>query len=37
VETEALRLPGRFADAAAMRAGLVAAPRETLRFRLARA
>ncbi|MCX8133836.1 MAG: DUF3891 family protein [Roseococcus sp.] len=37
VETEALRLPGRFPDAAAMRAGLAAAPRETLRFTLARA
>ena len=34
LETEALRLPGRFADAKAMRAGLAAAPRERLVFRL---
>jgi hypothetical protein len=37
VETEALRLPGRFADAAAMAKGLAAAPREALRFTLAKA
>jgi hypothetical protein len=35
VATEALHLPGRFADAAAMRAGLDAAPRVPLRFTLA--
>lgn len=34
LETEALRLPGRFADADAMRAGLADAPRERLVFRL---
>lgn len=37
VETEALRLPGRFADEAAMRRGLAAAPREPLTFTLAKA
>jgi hypothetical protein len=37
VETEALRLPGRFADAEAMAKGLAAAPRETLQFTLAKA
>ncbi|MDB5414918.1 MAG: hypothetical protein JWR10_3253 [Rubritepida sp.] len=34
LETEALRLPARFADAAAMRAGIAEAPRIPLRFRL---
>jgi hypothetical protein len=37
VETEAMLLPGRFPDAAAMRAGLAAAPRRCLRFRLSAA
>jgi hypothetical protein len=37
VETEARRLPGRFEDEAAMRAGLAAAPRIALRFELRRA
>lgn len=36
VETEALLLPARFADAAAMRAGAAAAPRRALRFTLTR-
>jgi hypothetical protein len=34
VTTEALHLPGRFPDAAAMRAGMAAAPRMALSFRL---
>lgn len=34
IETETLRLPGRFTDAEAMRAGLAAAPRERLAFSL---
>ena len=34
VITEAMRLPARFADAAAMQAGLATAPRETLNFHL---
>lgn len=34
LETETLHLPGRFADADAMRAGLADAPRERLLFRL---
>jgi hypothetical protein len=34
LETEAIRLPGRFEDAAALRRGLAAAPREVLRFTL---
>ncbi len=37
VETEARRLPGRFADEAAMQQGLAAAPRVALRFELSRA
>lgn len=34
VTTEAMRLPARFADAAAMQSGLAGAPRETLHFHL---
>jgi len=34
IETETLRLPGRFADAQAMRAGIADAPRERLVFSL---
>lgn len=34
IETETRRLPGRFADATTMQAGLAAAPRERLAFRL---
>lgn len=37
VETEARRLPARFADERAMRGGLAAAPRVALRFELSRA
>lgn len=37
LETGALRLPARFADAAAMHTGLASSPRVTLRFTLTRA